>query len=487
MRQPSLDNCPCCETTLSSNKGKRLNDQLCPKCGYRQHSESRERLENLCQTLVHECSDWGVDTVVIKNHELTTFEALRADALLPILIDKVNQTIKGSKSIPFDIVDDQQALIKYRVIFKADVGDIDPDTYTQTLIALLDSLKYQTHDQSPGLSSNILDMNILLASMYKEDKKGTSINLIRENMHNKSKNKKIKEINKLKVIPIVKTMVDNRNEDAKFGQLKELKKTGARLLPSPNLVEFKETLNKEFPWFKKVTEILFRELSARAHGNGIFHLPPVILLGDPGIGKTAFCSRLAELCNVPFNFLGLGGTTSNLILAGTERGWNTARSSLALQTVMDHQVANPLILLDEIDKAGGSERNGHPHHTLLSLVEPSSAQYWYDPFLMGHTDLSHISWIATANTISHLPNTLLSRFRVINVESPAIDDYAAIVWRTRSKFCESYGLDTSWVPEFTDYEWDWLAKYFKSPRIAKRATEELLKYLITNPPVRVMN
>jgi len=479
MEQAYLSTCPICATKLSPDalNGTDSEQMQCKACNYVQHIKSREKVIEICKTLLEHCYGRGIDTFTIKGHELSALETMRGDSLLPLIIDKCNRLVKGKLSLPFITVNDNTGLLKLRVIYTENESNTEPSFYIKTLISIIDSLIDQTHKFRPELSSNIIDIGLLIETpKQKPIKTGDSTDKITNTPKKEAK-----------TCQIIKTMTENRSEDAKFGQLKEMKKNGARLLTSPYHLEFKETLNKEFPWFERTTEVLTRELMARSIGCGTFKLPPIILVGKPGIGKTAYCTRLAEICNVPFNFLGLGGSTSNLILAGTERGWNTARPSLALQTIMDHDAANPLILLDEIDKAGGSERNGHPHHTLLSLVEPSSAKYWYDPFLMGHTDLSHISWIATANTITHLPSTLLSRFRVINVESPAIDDYAAIVWRTRNKFCESYGLDTSWVPEFTDHEWNWLTKYFKSPRIAKRATEELLKYLITNPPERMMN
>lgn len=491
MNLASLDVCPTCGTALVpvvSNEDITIS-QDCPSCGYAQEPENRKQLETLGSVLVDECYQRGIDVFVIQEHTLTVAEALRADALLPVMIQKCNNTIKGSSSLPFITIEDKHGLVKYRAVYFKNKGNSNPEFYTFTLISMLETMINETRKKNPDGPTNIIDFDPVLQEFANIGNTLTAkpatqtINCIPQEKIEKQTKPSTTKVNENKAhknIQIIQTMVDNRKEEAKFGQLNNLMKTGATLQPIPDIAFFSETLNNEFPWFRKATELFCNELTTRSFGKGVFKLPSIILLGDPGIGKTAYCSRLAEITNVPYNFLGLAGSTSNLVLAGTERGWNSAKPSLALQTIVDHKIANPLIVLDEIDKAGGSSRNGHPHHTLLSLLEPSSSKQWYDTFLMGHLDLSHISWLATANDIRQLPRTLLSRFRVVEIDAPRDHEYPSIVWRTRHSMVQEYGIDERWLPTFTEAEWSWLEKYFTTPRMAKRATEELLKNLISN-------
>lgn len=279
-------------------------------------------------------------------------------------------------------------------------------------------------------------------------------------------------------LKVIDSVVEEKAKEARVGQLVQLQKDGVEVCPAPDVSQFKTELDRDFPWLSHVTKILVEDLTIRAQGSGEFHLPPVILLGDPGVGKTAYCSRMAELSEVPFRLFGLAGSISNLILAGSERAWESAKPSLALQMMMDYQIANPLIMLDEIDKAGGGDRNGHPHNTLLGLLEPSSSKHWFDPFLMGHVDVSKVSWIATANSVAQMPNTLLSRFRVLRVEKPKVEHYPAIIWRTRRQYAQEYGLNECMLPLFGDAEWGWLEQYFTTPRAARKATEMLLRRMM---------
>jgi ATP-dependent Lon protease len=90
--------------------------------------------------------------------------------------------------------------------------------------------------------------------------------------------------------------------------------------------------------------------------------------------------------------------------------------------------ANPVLLVDEVDKARGSE-NGDIMATLLGMLEPETARAWFDSCLLAPVDLSQISWVLTANTILTLQRPLLSCLRVITVGYPAPETFDRILAR----------------------------------------------------------
>ena len=253
------------------------------------------------------------------------------------------------------------------------------------------------------------------------------------------------------------------------------------LAPIPDLPALARVLDAEFPWCATVTDWLLKQLAVGLHGDGAFHFPPLLLLGEPGVGKTAYMNRVAELSGVASRLLALAGQTDNRLFNGTARGWNTARPSLPIATISDSGIANPILLLDELDKAGGSDSNGRIHDSLLELLEPASARRHYDEYLCGHADLAHLSWVATANETAHLPRTLLGRFQVLRMEAPEPAHYPAIVRRTVAAFVARRGLHPAYVAPFDEAEWRWLARQFGSPRQAKRATELLLSHRLLRP------
>ncbi len=465
MKMSRLDNCANCEKSMTLHARNEQDVLRCDHCGYEQLKETKERLESIADFLCTELYGWGVDKILIKDEEIDLEIALKADAVLPLIVDHYISQAGADNDLPYKVVHDERSLLKYRVIYHGNSKSTKPDEYK--LLGVLSDLYTETRERNPEYERYI-NVNILLEDdldMEKED----------ENSLAEEK------------FPIVLSMVEDRIEASQLGLFKTLKNEGVDLIKIDCVSTIKDKLNNEFPWFEKVTEIIFSQLSVRVQGDKVFCLTPILLLGDPGIGKTAYCSRLAELSKVPYRMLGLAGTSSNHILAGTERGWSTAKSSLVVQTILDHKIGNPLIILDELDKAGGSEHNGHPVQTLLGLLEPSSSKNWLDPFLMGHVDLSYVSWVATANDISQLPKTLLSRMRVINVESPQKEHYPAIINRTRHTFAKDNGIDVRLIPQFSEVEWNWIEQYYKTPRMARKATEVLVRNMVLGGPGQVIH
>lgn len=264
-------------------------------------------------------------------------------------------------------------------------------------------------------------------------------------------------------------------------QYKDLVDTPTPLVKTADLGQLKLILNSEFPWFSNLTEQFYRHLLVRQLGDSVFYLPPTLLLGPPGIGKTSYINRLSVLAGVPFKSISLAGKNDNKDFTGTARGWSSGEPSSLINFINQKKIANPIFLLDEIDKAGGSSHNGRIHDTLLNLFEPSSAGAVYDEYLAAHADLSNITWLCSGNDVSQMPATLLSRLDVITVEKPNPEHYPKIVNKTIADFCARNGINSSHVPPIEKSDWKWLSKFYSSPRKTRRAVEKWLGYKLLTP------
>ena len=106
-------------------------------------------------------------------------------------------------------------------------------------------------------------------------------------------------------------------------------------------------------------------------------------------------------------------------LAGTERGWGTAQPGRPVETMIDARIANPVMVVDELCKAGRLRSTAGVSvaflPALLGLLEPESARTWHCPYFKVTFNMSHVSWIMTANTIEPITEPVRSRCTVLRM------------------------------------------------------------------------
>lgn len=239
-------------------------------------------------------------------------------------------------------------------------------------------------------------------------------------------------------------------------------------------------LDKEFPWFASINALVCRQLLALQFGSKpAFKIRPLLLAGAPGVGKTTWVKRLAELCEVPYRGIMAAGNNDVMYLRGTPRGWSSARPGAVLQTMATEMVANPIFLVDELEKASPDNRNGRLWDVLLQLLEPSSAKTYLDECLQVPADLSWVSWIATANELGNIPKPLLERFTIVVAESPGEEHFQAIVSGSITRYAKELGIDQRMLPILTQDEFEVL-QHCKSPREISKTVALMMEKGLVN-------
>jgi ATP-dependent Lon protease len=220
----------------------------------------------------------------------------------------------------------------------------------------------------------------------------------------------------------VKIRVDDlkhRSEDIKSRLSTSLKKlwNPERTLRtvSPN-IDFK-SLRLSFPQFAEVIDFYENSVITLARLDLPFEAPPVLLQGDPGLGKTFFTSELAKLFNLPFFEISMATATSSFSLSGGNLQWSEGSTGFICDTLAKSEVANPIILIDEIDKSS-QETRYNPLNVFYGLLESHSAKRFRDEALEFDLDASKIIWIATGNEMHNIPAPIQSRMRIFEISQP---------------------------------------------------------------------
>jgi hypothetical protein len=222
------------------------------------------------------------------------------------------------------------------------------------------------------------------------------------------------------------------------------------LVTPPPLAEVHAALLFEFPHARNVIDTILGDLVGRS----TIFIRPTLILGKPGGGKTLFARRVAE--NLRVHCWRTDCARADSVFAGTDRRWNSAEPCHPFLAIARASQANPLILLDEIDKCGGviahavtasgrSEPVPSLWQCLLAMLEGESSQRYPDPLLQNFVDLSQICYLATANDIAGLPRPLLDRLRVVEMPLPSSHHLDALMPAVLADLARDRGLDARWV------------------------------------------
>lgn len=182
-----------------------------------------------------------------------------------------------------------------------------------------------------------------------------------------------------------------------------------------------------FPNFRELAELLRDHFALASLGDRRISWPAVLLVGPAGIGKTEAARWLSERLSLPCRVFDMASAQSGSPLAGSEAFWSNSEPGQLFELLAYQPLANPIVVLDELDKVEGERNQHNPLAALYTLLEARSAQAFTDLSVRDFSiDASHVNWVATANSLESILGPIRSRLTVLQIAPPTPEQIGTI-------------------------------------------------------------
>lgn len=184
---------------------------------------------------------------------------------------------------------------------------------------------------------------------------------------------------------------------------------------SKDLIKAQQILDEDHYGLEKVKERVIEHLAVRQMTKKT-DSPIICLVGPPGTGKTSIARSVARSLNRKYARISLGGVRDEADIRGHRKTYIGAMPGRIVAALKQAGTANPLILLDEVDKMT-SDMRGNPSAALLEVLDGEQNSKFRDHYVELDVDLSDVLFIATANTLRTIPRPLMDRLEIIEITS----------------------------------------------------------------------
>lgn len=262
------------------------------------------------------------------------------------------------------------------------------------------------------------------------------------------------------------------------GKVKKILRSITRHKPGLKIEDFSifEELNEKCANFKQVTDFYhgsFLLNQSKAKDSEHFVPLPVLVVGDPGIGKTFYSKLLAKLLNTTSYFIDANSITANWVLSGGSPSWSNSKPGLIFKHLNECKTVSPIIIFDEMDKLS-NQKNYDPFSTFHQLLEKENATNFVDEYIDLEFNASHIIYILSANNLEDIPQSLRTRMKVFHVQRPEFKESMKIA---QSLYQKLLGGSPIFTAELSQENCAILAQY--TPREMKQILMDSLYSHVT--------
>jgi ATP-dependent Lon protease len=233
-------------------------------------------------------------------------------------------------------------------------------------------------------------------------------------------------------------------------------------------------LRLEYPHAWNAIDLLTRDLR---DGKPV-RLKPMILLGDPGSGKSRMVRRLADLLGTSLHRFDASSVSDAVSWAGTARAWGNTTPSIPARAVQQAMQPNPMVLVDEIEKTGIGWRAGSLFSAMTPFLERETAQRYRDISLDAEVDLSWVNYIATANDDTTIPDHIRDRFRIVRVPLPTLEHLRPLALGIMADLAAEEDIDPRFMAPLDADEESVIAKAWQRSGMSIRNLQKIVSATI---------
>lgn len=251
-----------------------------------------------------------------------------------------------------------------------------------------------------------------------------------------------------------------------------------------DIVKIRQKLDKNHYGLTKVKENIIEALAVRKLNPDI-NGQIICLAGPPGVGKTSIANSIAEATGRKYQRIALGGVHDEAEIRGHRRTYIGAMMGRIMYAVSRADSANPLILLDEVDKLGNDFR-GDPTSALLEVLDGEQNSTFFDHFIDLPFDLSKVMFITTANDYTAIPAPLLDRMDIIHIDSYTREEKFQIAKQhLYKKQLQRHGLSARNFKITDEALYDLIDSYTRESGV--RSLERLMSKLMNKVAVKIVS